>query len=65
MLFDYVFYLIIRYSHLDTQRFGLVASGNDTAVIVRQDNDRSVSQCRIKYSFARRVEIIAINQSIH
>ena len=44
--------LVQRLGHLDTEFFCLVGSGDRTAVIRRQDDDRAAFEFRIKYPLA-------------
>ena len=42
--------LILWYTHLDAHCLDFVASGHDTAVIVRENNDRFVTKLRIEHA---------------
>ena len=50
-------------THGDAERFNFGAAGNDAAIVVREDDDRTVSQARVEQLLAARVKVVAINQS--
>jgi len=49
-------------AHEDAKRLGLIAAGDDAAVVIREHDDRLPSQGRLKNPLARRIEIVAIDQ---
>ena len=62
MLTEKCFFLEIGVTHANTQNLGLVRSGNDTAVIIGQDHNRSVSQIGLEQPFAGYIKVIAVYQ---
>src|SRR4051794_22327538 len=51
-----------RRTHLDAERLHFGTSGNGTAVIVRQHQDRHPFQLPVKDPLAAHVEIVAVNE---
>jgi hypothetical protein len=49
-------------AHEDAQRLGLVAAGDDAAVVVGEHDNRPAAQLRLKQRFAGSVEVIAVDQ---
>ena len=57
--------LKVRVAHLEAERLGLVAPGDHAAVIVGKHDDGPSAQARSEHPFARRIEVIAIDQGEH
>ncbi|MNJ62974.1 hypothetical protein D3C77_588340 [compost metagenome] len=53
--------LEIRLAHFH-ERLGVVAPGDDTAIVVRQDHDRDLGQVRAEHPLAGRIERVAVDQ---
>ena len=49
-------------THGNAERLDLGAAGDDTAVVVGEDDDRTVSQAWVEQLLAARVEVVAIDQ---
>ena len=62
---DQVADLEIRIAHLEAEGLGLVAAGDDAAVVVGEHDHRPVDDRRVEDPLARRIEIIAIDQGEH
>ena len=52
-------------THLDAQRFGLVAAGNGAAVVVAQHHGGNPVQAGPEDAFTADVEVVAVNQGVH
>ncbi|MNT76909.1 hypothetical protein D3C72_2159690 [compost metagenome] len=61
MLFERVLDLVIRLAHFD-KGLGIVAAGNDTAVVVAQHHDRHLGQVGTKHPLATGIEAVAVDQ---
>lgn len=62
MLLEFVFDLEIRLAHLH-ERLGVIAAGDDAAVVVREHDDGHLGQVRAEHAFAAGVEAVAVDQS--
>jgi hypothetical protein len=56
--------LIVRSSHAYTQSLCFISAGNDTTVIVAENNNRPVPEIRPEYPFAGAIETITVNNSV-
>ena len=52
-------------THRDASSLGLVAPGNDTAVVVGEHNDLLSVESRVKQALTGNEEVIAVNQAVH
>ena len=51
-----------RRPHFDTQLLGFLTARDHASIVIAEYDERTPDQARIKYPFARGVEIIAINE---
>ena len=65
VLLEYILNLVDRASHLDAQRFGFVAAGNDATIVIAQNHDGLVAEVGVEHPFARSIKIIAVDDGIH
>ena len=49
--------------HFDPELLGFFTARDHTSIVIAEYDERTADQSRIKYPFARGVEIIAINES--
>ena len=61
MLFEFVSKFEGRSSHRNPERFGFIAPGNHTTIIIGKDHHRLALILRLENPFAGSVKIIAIN----
>jgi hypothetical protein len=53
---------VVGVTHGEAEGFGLVTAGDDTAVIVRQHDDRAALQSRAEHALTADVEIVTVGQ---
>ncbi len=52
-------------THADTQGFSLGTTGDGTAVVVTQDNQRGLAELGLEDLLATGVEVVAVNEGEH
>jgi hypothetical protein len=65
MLADHLLLLMQRGSHRYPQGLGLLAPGDDAAIVVGEHHDRLPQQCGIEDPLAGAEEVVAVDQSYH